>query len=119
MKLWSRGLGRTEVMMDFRYYKLLREPGSRDLFIIGRMRDPVNWEFRITLQPEDLPGFMKIFFQFAMLKFILRNSHRYIIDLFRRKPSMEDELENLEERVSAAYEQVMTGGRPGRRTVAL
>ncbi len=113
--MWSRGLGKTEVLMDFRYYKLVKEPGSRDLFIIGRMREPVNWEFRITLQPDDLPGFMQMFLHFAMLKFIVRNLHRYFLDLFRRDTSPAEDRENLEERVNTAYEQVMSGGRPGRR----
>ncbi|MFZ5570367.1 MAG: hypothetical protein ACOZF0_08180 [Thermodesulfobacteriota bacterium] len=119
MKLWSRGLGRTEVLMDFRYYKLLQKPGSRELYIIGRMRDPVNWEFRITLQPEDLPGFMRMFFHLAMLKFIFRNIHRCIIDFFQRNSSIRAEQEHLEERVDSAYEQVMSGGRTARRPLTL
>jgi len=51
MKLWSRGLGKTEVLMDFRHYKTVKDPESENVFIIGSMQDPVNWEFKITFTP--------------------------------------------------------------------
>lgn len=111
MRLWSRGLGKTEVLMDFRYYKTIRDPESSRVFIIGSMQDPVNWEFRITLGPDDVPGLVKMFFSMAMLKLVFKNLHRYVGYLFNRR-KYANGTENLEEKVNSAYEQVFYGRRP-------
>lgn len=73
MKLWSRGLGKTELNMDFRYYKVKKDLYSDNVFIIGKITDPVDWEFKITLGPEDIPGMTKIFFNFGVIKLLIKN----------------------------------------------
>ena len=115
MKLWSRGLGRTEVLMDFRYYKTVKDPESDNVFIIGSMRYPVNWEFRITFSPEDVPGLIKTFINFSLLKLMIKNIPRYFIYLWNRKKFIEPGGVDLEKKVNEAYEQVMYGRRPGDR----
>ncbi len=115
MKLWSRGLGKSEVLMDFRDYKTMKDPESDSVFIIGSMQDPVNWEFKITLTPEDIPGLMKIFFNFSMIKLLIKNIHRYFIYLWHRQEFIEKDGPDLEKKVNDAYEQVMYGRRPGDR----
>ena len=47
MKLWSRGLGKTEINMDLRYYKLVKDEETGGVTIIGNMQSPVTWEFTI------------------------------------------------------------------------
>lgn len=108
MKLWSRGLGKTEIYMDFRYYKTIRDPETGQMMIIGSMQDPVNWEFKVILQPEDIGGIMKSMFNLPMLFFIFRNLHQYIVYLFKRKQFSQSE-EGIVEKVNHAYEQVMKG----------
>ncbi len=115
MKLWSRGLGKTEVNMDFRFYTTLQDLHQERVYIIGSMQDPVTWEFRITLEPEDVPGLMKMFFNPAMIRLIAKNLHRYVKYLFERRKYSTPETENLEEKVNAAYEQVFYGRRPLKR----
>ncbi len=113
MKLWSRGLGKTEVYMDFRQYQSLKDPKSENILIIGNMQDPVTWEFKITLQPEDIAGVMKMLFNFSMIKFVIKNLHQYLIYLLNREKyiSQENSLQNVNE----AYEQISSGGRSRRR----
>jgi hypothetical protein len=115
MKLWSRGLGKTEVLMDFRYYKTVKDPESDNIFIIGSMQDPVNWEFRITFSPEDVPGLVKTFFNFSMIKLLIKNIHRYFIYLWNRNKFVDNDSSDLEKKVNEAYDQVMYGRRPGDR----
>jgi hypothetical protein len=115
MKLWSRGLGRTEVLMDFRYYKTIKDVESDNVFIIGSMQDPVNWEFRITFSPDDVPGLIKTFFNFSMIKLLIKNLPRYFIYLWNRKKYTDGDAIDLEKKVNDAYEQVMYGRRPGDR----
>jgi hypothetical protein len=107
LKLWSRGLGKTEIYMDFRYYKTIKDPDTGHMMIIGSMQDPVNWEFKVILQPEDIGGIMKSMFNLPMIFFILRNLHQYVIYLFKRKQFSRSQ-ENIVEKVNKAYEQVMT-----------
>lgn len=116
MKLWSRGLGRTEVLMDFRYYKIIKDPKSDNVFIIGNMIDPVNWEFRITFGPEDVPGLIKAFLNVSMIKLLIKHIHLYFFYLWNKKKYMDDaDSTDLEKKVNDAYEQVMCGRRPGER----
>ncbi len=110
MKLWSRGLGKTEIYMDFRYYRLLRDPGDKkNVMLIGKMQDPVTWEFMITIQPEDIAGVMKAVFTFPMMIFIVRNLHQYLLYLFNRKKFSEGS-GDLVTKVNDAYAQVMNPG---------
>ncbi len=112
MKLWSRGLGRTEVDMDFRYYEVTRDKESGNVCIVGNMRSPVNWEFRIMLESEDLPGFMKMLFNWSMIGYVIKNIYKYIPYLLTRKKFKEEG--DMEEKVMKAYETLVTA-RPGRR----
>lgn len=112
MKLWSKGLGKTEVTMDFRHYKTVKDPTGDRVFIYGNMQEPVTWEFRITIEPEDIPGFMKAFFNRCMIKLVFKNLHRYLFYLFNRGKYADPEGMDLEKKVNTTYEQVMTGRRP-------
>lgn len=109
MKLWSRGLGKQEIHMDFRYCKALKDPETGNMLIIGNMQSPVTWEFKITFHPEDIGGIMKALFTPSMFFFALKNIPQYLIYLMNRdKYKLEG---NIVEKVNAAYEQCMTGGR--------
>ena len=114
MKLWSRGLGTTELKMDFRYYKITKDPDSGNVLVSGTITDPVNWEFRITMEPEDIPGFMKVFFNISLLKLALKNAYRYVGYLFTRKKYAGSGDVDIEEKVNIAYEQMMRRSRSAR-----
>jgi len=85
MLLWSRGLGQTEVYMDFRHYRTVQDPDSRNVLIVGKMQSPVTWEFVITMQPEDIAGVMKSLFTLPMIRFVFRNLYQYALFLLKRK----------------------------------
>ncbi len=115
MKLWSRGLGRTEVSMDFRYYKVVKDPETGNVCIVGSMRDPVNWEFRVMMEPDDIGGFAKMFLNWSMIWLVITNAFRYIVYLFNRKDYLEDEGDPIEEKVFRAYDTMVRRGRPARK----
>ena len=55
MKLWSRGLGPRELVMDFTHYAVRRsDDGGIEIF--GVTEQPVSWEFRVHIGEEDIPG---------------------------------------------------------------
>jgi len=108
MKLWSRGLGKTELIMDFRYYQMKNYPATENVYIIGKITDPVNWEFRITLEPDDIPGLIKMFMNFGVIKLALKNMHKYIIYLFNRRKYAEAAGFDIEKQVDKAYSQMMS-----------
>ncbi len=76
MRLRSRGLGRKELVMDFREYDAIRE--GDELVIVGTIRDPVNWDFSIRMCEDDVPGFTRLLLRKPMLRLLLRS-------IFRRK----------------------------------
>lgn len=109
MKLWSRGLGKQEIHLDFRYCKTLKDHETGNMLIIGNMQSPVTWEFKITFHPEDIGGIMKALFCPSMLFFAIKNLPQYLFYLMNRnKYKVEGD---IVEKVNAAYEQCMTGGR--------
>jgi len=108
MKLWSRGLGRTEVSMDFRYYKTIKDKQTGEVVIIGNMQDPVTWEFTMKLEPEDIAGILKLLFSPSLLWFVIKNLFRYPMYLFHRKKYVVDGEESLEQRVLGAYDKMMS-----------
>ncbi|MBW1892317.1 MAG: hypothetical protein JRF40_08255 [Deltaproteobacteria bacterium] len=109
MKLWSRGLGKTELKMDCRYYTVKSDPGGDNVYIVGKITDPVNWEFRVTLEPEDIPGFIKMFMNYCIIKLTLKNMYKYIIYLFNKRKYAEAAGYDIEEKVDEAYMQMMNG----------
>ncbi len=58
MKLRSRGLGRKELVMDFREYEIKRD--GDDVVVSGTIREPVNWDFTIRINGDDIPGMLRL-----------------------------------------------------------
>jgi len=112
MKLWSRGLGKTELLVDCRYYEAKKDPDNENnVVIFGNITDPVNWELKITLEPEDIPGFMKIALHLCTINLVFKNIYRYVVYLFRRDQYRDPQYDNLETKVTTAYNQMMKGRR--------
>ena len=58
MKIKSKGLGRRELVMDFRDYELRRE--GDELVVEGTITEPVTWDFSIRMAPSDIPGMLRV-----------------------------------------------------------
>ena len=109
MKVWSRGLGKTELLVDLRYFEARKDANSDNVSIIGTITDPVNWEFKATLEPVDVAGFIKFAFKLCIMKLVLMNIYRYVIYLFKRNQYKYKDHANLEERVRTSYDRMMRG----------
>jgi hypothetical protein len=108
MKLWSRGLGKTEIDMDLRYYKIVEDAETGGLTMIGNMQSPVTWEFTIKLEPDDIAGVIKLALNVPLLKFAAKNLYRYPLYLKNRKDFVLEDDENMEERVMSVYRKMTT-----------
>lgn len=75
MKIWSKGLGRMTLSMDFNNYYAEIEDGV--LYIKGKITDPVYWNFVITITRDDIPGLANIMFKRQFLKYLAANSFRF------------------------------------------
>lgn len=87
MKMWSQGLGKNELVVDFRHYKVVEEVNKenvRETIIKGITNEPVKWEFLIRMNRDDFSGLMNIVFKPATLFFAMKNIHRVFIFLFNR-----------------------------------
>lgn len=58
VKLRSRGLGRKELVMDFRDYEIARD--GDEVVVSGTIREPVNWDFTIRIDGDDIPGMLRL-----------------------------------------------------------
>ena len=65
MRLRSRGLGRKELVMDFREYEIVRQ--GEEIVIVGTIRDPVNWDFTIRMGEDDVAGLTHLVLRPTML----------------------------------------------------
>ncbi|MBW1883962.1 MAG: hypothetical protein JRJ58_10570 [Deltaproteobacteria bacterium] len=71
MRLKSRGLGRKELVLDFREYAVIRE--EDEVIIVGTIRDPVNWDFSIRMCEDDVVGMSKLILCRPMIGILLRS----------------------------------------------
>ena len=117
MKMWSRGLGKRELVMDCREYVVKKDPDSDNIMIFGQITDPVHWEFKITVGPDDIPGVIKLFLHFCVIKLTLMNMFQYVTYLFNRKKYAPPE--NIVEKVDTAFNSMMNKrARPTRSKVS-
>lgn len=70
MRLRSKGLGRREMVMDFREYEVLVE--GNELVVVGIIRDPVTWDFSIRFCEDDYLAVVKLAFHPQTLKAVFR-----------------------------------------------
>ena len=80
MKLRSRGLGRRELLMDFREYDIARD--GDDVVVSGTIREPVNWDFAIRISGDDIPGMLRV----GLHRHTLSLAARWILHI-RSRPS--------------------------------
>jgi len=91
MRLRSRGLGRKELVMDFREFEVAEAEG--ELIVVGTIRDPVNWDFTIRVCEDDIAGLLHLALRPKMIRMLLRS-------MFKRKKKYHwsgDLAEHLEE----------------------
>ncbi|GAF92993.1 unnamed protein product [marine sediment metagenome] len=98
MKLWSRGLGKQELKMDFMRYDIKRE--GQEIVISGRITDPVNWDFWIRFDEDDVPGLVRVAKNPNVIRLVFGHWFKKIFP-FRRQRVVE---EAVEEPVASAPE---------------
>ena len=75
MRLRSRGLGRKELVMDFREYEIVRQ--GEEIVIVGTIRDPVNWDFTIRICEDDISGTALLLLRRPMLAMLFRGLFKW------------------------------------------
>lgn len=71
MRIWSTGLGEQELVLDFAKSKLTREEGK--VFVRGVIQEPVQWNFEITLDKDDVVGLLRVMATTAVIRHFVRN----------------------------------------------
>jgi hypothetical protein len=74
MRLTSRGLGRKELVMDFREYDVIRN--GDEILVVGTINEPVHWDFTIRMCEDDLAGIARVAVRRPMIALILRSAIR-------------------------------------------
>jgi len=84
MRLWSRGLGKQELKMDFMKYDVRKE--GQEVVISGRITDPVNWDFWIRFDEDDVPGLVRVAKNPSVIALVARRWFKKVF-LFWRRPA--------------------------------
>ncbi len=83
MKVWSKGLGQIVLEMDLRrYYLEIDDNGN--LLIKGKITDPVLWQFKLTVDKDDIPGLVHIITQSKTITYVLKNSYMMFVFLYEK-----------------------------------
>ena len=93
MKLWSRGLGKQELKMNFMDYDVRRE--GQEVVISGRITDPVNWDFWIRFDDNDVPGLVRVAKNPSVIAMVGRHWFKKVF-LFWRRPGEEVTVETAD-----------------------
>jgi hypothetical protein len=102
VKLKSRGLGRKELVMDFREYTVRRE--GEEIVIMGTIHEPVHWDFSIRMCEDDLAGVAQVATRKTMLLWLLRA-------LFKRKRHAHWSRDRVEHLAEAERRRVAAEGK--------
>lgn len=89
MKLKSKGLGRKELVMDFREYTVTRE--GPEVLVTGTIKEPVTWDFSIRICQDDIPGMLKI----GLNRHALRLALRWMLHLKPEQPEASGSLADV------------------------
>ena len=119
MKLWSKGLGRTELEMDFRCYEVVGEKRSNGngssgegiVGVYGTITTPVNWDFRVEFGPEDVPGLIRIALTRPFLMLILKNLWGYVSFLKNRDKFRQGKRDEVIAKVKKTHATMVMGVR--------
>ena len=84
MKLWSRGLGKEQLKMDFMRYAISKE--GQEIVISGRITDPVNWDFWIRFDEDDVPGLVHVATNRKVIGLVARRWFKRVFLFWRRHP---------------------------------
>ena len=113
MRLRSKGLGRREMVMDFREYEVVME--GDELVVVGIIRDPVTWDFSIRFCEDDYLAVFKLAFHPQTLKAVFRA----LLNRFRHnhwnKERVQHQAEGRESRIEVqktVQERVQNAIRP-------
>ena len=72
MRVWSKGLGKQALNIDFTKCDVTREGDA--VVIRGILRNGGTiWNARVTFTKEDMPGLIYFALSFAMLRHLIRN----------------------------------------------
>ena len=82
MRLRSRGLGRRELLMDFREYDIARD--GDDIVVSGTIREPVNWDFTIRISGDDIPGMLRV----GLHRHTLSLAARWVLHIRSKAPTV-------------------------------
>lgn len=87
MRVWSRGLGKQALNLDFAKCDVVRE--GNEVLIKGILRNGgIIWDCRVTFTKEDIRGLLHFALSFAMLRHFARNIRgffRFVYDRFIMK----------------------------------
>ncbi len=71
MKMWTQGLGKIELVVNARDMEAEKIEGKT--VMTGITEEPIQWNYTITLEKEDIPAVLHVLLQYNTLFWVFRN----------------------------------------------
>jgi hypothetical protein len=84
-------LGKRELEMDFMSYEISRD--GDEIVLSGKITEPVNWDFWIRFDEEDVPGLIRVAKNPGVIRLVFRRWFGKLPFLRRKKPEEAEEPE--------------------------
>ena len=100
MKMWSKGLGKVELVMRPCDCVLVKDKVSGAYVVYGHVHEPVCWEFKGTLTKDDLPGIFLLAMNWSLIFGIIKALPVILMSLFKKRNCGEE----LIKKINRAYD---------------
>jgi hypothetical protein len=87
-------LGKRELEMDFMSYEISRD--GDDIVLSGKITEPVNWDFWIRFDEEDVPGLIRVAKNPGIIRMVFRRWFGKLPFLRRKEPEEAEETDETE-----------------------
>lgn len=92
-------MGKRELDMDFMRYEISRD--GDDIVLSGKITEPVNWDFWIRFDEEDVPGLIRVAKNPGIIRLVFRRWFGKLPFLGRKKPEEVEEPEKAQKPAAA------------------
>ncbi len=87
----TQGLGSIELGVDERNLNVFKKDDKT--ILKGVTDEPVEWDFEVTLEKDDIPGLLNIVLRYTLIKFFMKNIRYFFQASSKNQPETDNAAE--------------------------